>query len=427
MDFDLPAPSLDVEDILRKQSISETEPGPLLRDVEAMLDAIEAHDGIRVSAKRQQLYNERLPDLNERLSHPTDADYDRPTQKAYPYVHGLYLLMRAAGLAHVVQGASHPQLVLRGEMVRTWQALNPTEQYMALVEAWLLRANEEELMGGGRQMFTPLFRMASFASKLGDGEKTYSDKGDRDGLDHFPGYPHLALMHLFGWIELDEDGTAPNQPWAVNRVRLLPFGTAMLVSLVELMNAAMEREAPEDRDGFRALLAPTEAISFTKEELHAALVPSFPDWERHLTVPDTSFTSGVHTLRVQVAESPNDGGSFEARIAVPGDAALDDIAHTLLQAAEFDPDHLYEFEFDDAYGRDQTASYPLDALDPPYTDELRVGDLPLEEGASLTFQFDFGAEWYFDIKVESIAPPEDGPSEAQILDVTAPPEQHPDS
>jgi hypothetical protein len=167
----------NLDQVLRGQAVLETEPGPLLRDTAAMLDAIEAHDGIRVSAKQQQLYYKRLPDLNERLSHPTDADYGRPTQKAYPYVHGLYLLVRAAGLAHAVEGSSHPRLVLRDEMVCLWRALNPTEQYMALLEAWLHRANEEELMGDGRQMFTPLFRMANFASTLEGGAATYSDKG----------------------------------------------------------------------------------------------------------------------------------------------------------------------------------------------------------------------------------------------------------
>ena len=53
-----------------------------------MLDAIDEHDGIRVSAKQRPLYYKRLRPSIERLSHPTDADYDRPTQKAYPYVHG---------------------------------------------------------------------------------------------------------------------------------------------------------------------------------------------------------------------------------------------------------------------------------------------------------------------------------------------------
>ncbi len=426
MNFDIPSSSLDLERVLHEQSISDTEPGPLLRDVAAMLDAIDEHDGIRVSAKQRQLYNKRLPDLNERLSHPTDAEYDRPTQKAYPYVHGLYLLVRAAGLTHVVEGSSHPQLVLRDEMVRVWQALNPTEQYMALLEAWIHRANEEELMGDGRQMFTPLFRMASFVSNLEEGEETYADKSDRDGLDRSPGYPHLALMHLFGWIELDEDGTAPQQPWTVHRVRLLPFGAAMLMALVELMNAAMERERPDDQESFIAALAPTEAISFTTEELHEALAPYFPDWERHLTVPDTSFTPAVHTLRVQIDASPHDdGNSFEARIAVPGGAALDAVAQTILTAAAFDPDHLYEFQFTDAYDRQQTVPAPKNVSGPPYTDEVRLGDLPLEEGASLTFRFDSRAEWRFGIEVESIAPADDGPSEVQLLDVTDDtPDQH---
>ena len=60
---------------------------------------------------------------------------------------------------------------------------------------------------------------------------------------------------------------------------------------------------------------------------------------------------------------------------------------------------------------------PKNVSGPPYTDEVRLGDLPLEEGASLTFRFDFRAEWHFGIEVESIAP-DDSPAEVQILDVT---------
>ncbi len=425
MDFDLPSPGLDIDAVLDDQDISETEPGPILRDVDAMLAAIDEHDGIRVSAKQRQLYYKRLPDLNERLSHPTDADYDRPTQKAYPYVHGLYLLVRAAGLAHVIEGSTHHQLVLRDEMMRTWQALNPTEQYMALLEAWIHRANEEELMDSGRQMFTPLFRMANFVSTLEGGEATYSDKSERERLGYYPGYPHLALMPLFGWVELDDDGTAPQQPWAVNRVAITPFGTAMMSRLVQLMEKVLETRSADQAGPFAGAV---ETVSFTKEELHEALAPYFPDWERHLTEPDLSFTPGVHTLRVRVDASPHDDGdSFEARIAVPGDTELDALAQAILTAAAFDPDHLYEFQFDDAYGRKQTISYPLDAFDPPHTDEVQLGDLPLDEGASLTFRFDFGAEWHFDIEVESIAPA-DSPAEVQILDVTHDtPDQYPAS
>ena len=66
----------------------------------------------------------------------------------------------------------------------------------------------------------------------------------------------------------------------------------------------------------------------------------------------------------------------------------------------------------------------MDAFAPPYTDEIQPGDLPLAEGATLTFRFDVGAEWRFGIEVASIVPSEDGPSEVQLLDVTgAPPAQ----
>ena len=71
---------------------------------------------------------------------------------------------------------------------------------------------------------------------------------------------------------------------------------------------------------------------------------------------------------------------------------------------------------------------PKNVSGPPYTDETRLGDLPLEEGASLTFRFDFRAEWHFGIEVESIEPSDDGPAEVRILDVTDDtPEQYPSS
>lgn len=425
MNLNLSTPSLDVEDILRDQSISRTEPGPILRDVETMLGIIEAHDGLRVSAKQQQLYYKRLPEINEELSFSTAADYDRPTQKAYPYVHGLYLLVRAAGLTRVVEGASHSRLALREEMATAWRALNPTEQYMALLEAWIHRANEEELMDSGRQMFTPLFRMSQFLSALEGREATFSEKGERERLNYYPGFPHLALMHLFGWIELDEDGTAPQQPWILNRVALTPVGGAMISLLVQLMEEVLESR-PADETGLFA--GTVETMSFTKEELHEALGPYFPDWEQHLTTPDTSFTPGVHTLRVHLAASPHGSNSFEARLAAPGAVLLDAVAGAILNAAAFDRDHLYEFQLDDAFGREQAVSSPMEVLDPPYTDEVRLGDLPLEEGASLTFRFDFGAEWHFGIEVASITPNDNEQSEIQILDATDhTPEQYPGS
>jgi len=93
--------------------------------------------------------------------------------------------------------------------------------------------------------------------------------------------------------------------------------------MLDLVTRLMEevlKSRPADEVG--PFVGAVETVSFTTEELHEALAPYFSDWERHLTKPDSPFTPGVHTLRVQVDASPHDGGgAFEARIAIPGDAA----------------------------------------------------------------------------------------------------------
>ena len=35
-----------------------------------------------------------------------------------------------------------------------------------------------------------------------------------------------------------------------------------------------------------------------------------------------------------------------------------------------------------------------------YTDEVRIGDLPLYDRNTMLFQYDFGANWRFDVQLE---------------------------
>ena len=37
-----------------------------------------------------------------------------------------------------------------------------------------------------------------------------------------------------------------------------------------------------------------------------------------------------------------------------------------------------------------------------YTDEIAVGELPLNERQSMQFQYDFGADWQFEVQLEKI-------------------------
>ena len=109
-----------------------------------MLDLV-GDSGLRVSEPRGAIYAKRLSEINEQLARSLEADYKRLTQKAFPTVAGPNLLFRAAALVRIDQTGTHPRMKRNEEIVASWTALNPTEQYMSLLEAWLNRADEEAI------------------------------------------------------------------------------------------------------------------------------------------------------------------------------------------------------------------------------------------------------------------------------------------
>jgi hypothetical protein len=40
----------------------------------------------------------------------------------------------------------------------------------------------------------------------------------------------------------------------------------------------------------------------------------------------------------------------------------------------------------------------------PFTSEMRIGDVPMRAGQTMTFLFDFGDNWEFDVTLEQVDP-----------------------
>ena len=49
------------------------------------------------------------------------------------------------------------------------------------------------------------------------------------------------------------------------------------------------------------------------------------------------------------------------------------------------------------------------------TDDLQIGYLPLSEGQSMPFLYDFGASWRFTVKLESVNPLEDKDPKPKVV------------
>jgi len=127
--------------VLRDLTIDESGPGTILHDFDALLTFIE--EQVPVVTPMHQLRRRTLPEINARMARPIELGLQRPLQKSYPHIHGLYMLVRASGLTYIQGTGKKPLLVVDREVHRMWKGLNPTEQYCTLLETWMLRGFAE--------------------------------------------------------------------------------------------------------------------------------------------------------------------------------------------------------------------------------------------------------------------------------------------
>jgi hypothetical protein len=86
---------------------------------------------------------------------------------------------------------------------------------------------------------------------------------------------------------------------------------------------------------------------------------------------------------------------------------------------------IYQFSYRNRFGVETHVNHPY-MDDGPWTSEVRVGDVPLQEGQSVTYLYDFGDRWEFEVTLERVDPPDWAMKEPAILDARGEaPEQYP--
>ena len=85
-------------------------------------------------------------------------------------------------------------------------------------------------------------------------------------------------------------------------------------------------------------------------------------------------------------------------IRVSADNTLDDLAGYILDAFDFDFDHLYSFFMDDQWwsGMEYTSPY---SDNPPYASEVKLAAFDFQKGEKFKFLYDYGDEWCFQCKI----------------------------
>lgn len=320
----------------------------------------------------------------------------RPQQRSFPLLNGLYLLLRTTGIGIGIGAPPSGTLALDPELLLMWRQLNPTEQYFTLLEHWLIHASTETIGEWDRcsdncrnSLISVFNRFARRpVLRLEDSNARYGIGGSAmDALT-------ISLMDSLGWVSTEYELPAAGQAQQLARMELLPFGSAMmdLLTKTTLSNSRRMSEEETHRHGV----------------LQLRLSPYFPEWKQNLELPEPEVRSGKYTWRVSL-------GKPWRRIVIPGELSLESLADAILQAFDFENDHLYHFEYRDRRGQTVQIVCPEIRDANAWTDEVAVQDLPLAEQAAMTFFFDYGDNWNFTVKLESVTEDDPTLNEAKVI------------
>jgi len=191
-----------------EQQVTLAGPGTILGDFQALIDWIEA---------------------------------ERPGTKSKlgPNIAGLYVLLRVGGFLSMAGRT----LRIEPETLRYWSALNPTERYFGLLEAWLIHAHDDVLGPGARS-----YAGGQFSENL-----RFLTRLSTSSWTAFREYCHISRIdavstwntHLqvaFGLIEVKERPLAGRQTeargWLMEKARRTPWGEAVAWAVLKFLKAS---------------------------------------------------------------------------------------------------------------------------------------------------------------------------------------------
>ena len=391
--------------ILQQQDITQTSPGTILPDFQTLIDFI-GETGIAVAGKRNLIPMKLLAQLNQQLAEPIEIDLQRPQQKSYPNIHGLYLLLRATGIGKIVRQGRKTRLTLDSAMVEQWSEMNPTEQYLSLLEAWLIIANEE-MLGERASNMNEGFKCLQYWSRMPAKGEKFKDYQIQQNLRYYPEFHNLALMKLFGLVEASYGKPQPGKGWRVKSVKQTPWGKALIQAAFGNCTDPLMLWSDQT----------SEDIQFG--QLQSILQPYFPQWQKVFKLPKPESVKGVYVFKVSWHQ-------IWRRIAVASELTLWDLSRLILQSVDFDSDHLDMFSYKNQLGQTVRVLHPY-MDESPATDEVKIADLPWEIGSLMEYLFDFGDNWEFQLQLEEINVDDLRPDYGEVIASKGKaPEQYPD-
>lgn len=399
----------------RTQSAKTNGSADLVNDIAYLLTYIEEQT-IILTQKKGVISGKDLLDINKRVSIQADEVTIHSRQEHYPYIQLLYHLIIAGGLVEVIEGKGKRKSLKTTEKEQLFHQLTATEQYFFLLETFWVDI-QWSVVQRERNGLTVTQLTELLASVITQGEKMKL-KVDVD--------VHKLLLYLewFGFWVCQRNDEAMTRYGGKNAfyasgLTLTDFGRRVIPILLfkrnmQVWNIDYRRTFGEFNPipGAPFDFVMVDGLSFENDDkldYYATLDQSEEDFlepfkelysnkELQKTLPRkfVGFVHGLYTFKVSCGES------VWRKIVLSAEETMDILHQMIMEAFQFDDDHLYTFFMDGTMWSDYCLVSPFEDSGNLQTTEIQVGAVGLSENQRFLYLFDYGDEWLFTVEVSAI-------------------------
>lgn len=423
------AKEIEIDSIKKDAKGKELFPVNLVKDFDQFIDYIQNHT-VQLTKTMEYIARKHLPMINERMSVKNNNATSYTEQEYYPYIHFFYSLALCGGLFEKVQVKAGKRQLMETERLHLFTELTDIEKYFFLLETFWVDVNWANLLDKSYNTISlSLQDLFYFLSQKNPGFTIYLDRSsgilDEDLSYRLDDWNYFLLY--FEWLGLWEceanqellDSYGGKSRYFAKSIQLTNFGskimpTLLLLRNLNIWNIAMRRENGEVNPIPGAELEdmlfgklPQEWIDaiFEIMERDQSSEPFFLPFtdlfsketlQRTLPRSKREFIDGIYTFRVSFTKQ------IWRKVVLTGKHTMGDLHTIILEAFNFDDDHLYSFFMDGKKWSNDCITSPNDTFGHPNAELVKIGKIGLSPKQRFLYLYDYGDEWTFTVEVEHI-------------------------
>lgn len=377
---------------------------PLVRDFRTFLDYCVEHKP-KVTKTSRHINRKDCFAINARMSEPQANAHERMDQAFYSLIHLFFELALAGRLLSYSDDGN--RLQANREQLLLFDQLTDMEQYVYLVKTLWCYANWSTIQTADRprnSQFDYIYMLETL-SKTPKGQT--ADVNHGLGLIGWKVGYVLRYFEHFGWCNCtwrDVEGVSKRE-WLAETITLTALGNAWL--------HALEKRAPFEKYNMHSAFLLESRLTEPELSLEVALRELFAEPVRPLpTVSAVGKRPGVYEFTITPVYFPK----VHRRLRISGKQSLEQLHLLIQEAFSFDDDHLYTFFLDGRRWSETAIKDPRDDFsEGPRAHEFAIEDIPWNPQQPVLYLFDYGDEWLFSVKFESVDTEADEPDVAKVV------------